>query len=300
MHESFAAQLGYPADARLVILHADDVGMSHGSNRAFLELAAAGMVKSGSIMAPCPWSAEILALLQEHPEIDVGVHLTLTSEWPGYRWGPLTTRKAGSGLIRKDGSFWPSGEDVHAQADTAYAAVELRAQVERVVSAGIAITHLDSHMGVNFLSALFDVYVALGQDYRVPVFYPRGQDEVMKRIWTRHEAHHRHAVEVLHEHGFPPVDYVRISPCYTPDAPALPSADVYEAVLRGLEPGITHFALHPNASGDIEGIDPRQGQWRVFEYGYFQSGRLARFLEAEGIIPIGYRDLCNAMRQGIT
>lgn len=297
MADSFAAQLGYPADARLVIFHADDVGVSHGSNRAFVELSAAGMVKSGSIMAPCPWTAEMLTLCQEHPDLDVGVHMTLTCEWPGYRWGPLTTRQPASGLMRDDGSFWATVADVHAQADADFAAVELRAQVERIVSAGVAITHIDSHMGVNWSPALFEIYAALGRDYRVPVFYPQRQDAAMQSDPAR-AALHEHHMALLRQYGLPPVDHIRISPCYMPEPPDKPSAEVYETVLRGLEPGITHFALHPNAPGDIEGIDPVNGQWRVFEYGYFQSTRLARFLEAEEIISIGYRDLCRAMRQG--
>lgn len=299
MADSFVTRLGYPADARLVIFHADDVGVSHGSNRALVELAAAGIVKSGSIMAPCPWATETLALCQQHPELDVGVHLTLTCEWVGYRWGPLTTRNAASGLMQEDGSFWPTTAEVHAHADVAYAAVELRAQVERVVAAGITITHLDSHMGVNWLPALFEIYAALGRDYRVPVFYPHGRDAVMQRIRPHHDAQHEHAVRVLRQYGLPPIDYARVTPAYTLEPPAGPSAEVYEEVLRGLEPGITHFALHPNAPGDIEAIDPNNNRWRIFEYGYFQSTRLAHFLEAEGIIPIGYRDLCHAMRQGM-
>lgn len=297
MEDSFATRLGYPADARLVIFHADDVGVSHGSNRALVELAAAGMVKSGSIMAPCPWATETLALCREHPELDVGVHLTLTCEWQGYRWGPLTTRDAASGLIREDGSFWPTTAEVHAQANVAYAAVELRAQVERVVSAGITITHIDSHMGVNWSPALFELYAALGRDYRVPIFYPKGRRAVVENIRADDQERHAQAMRLLDQYGLPAVDDVRISPCYTHQPPPRPTAEVYEEVLRGLGPGITHFALHPSAPGDTEGIDPVTGHWRVFEYGYFQSTRLARFLEAEGIIPIGYREIRDTMRQ---
>lgn len=299
MTDSFAARLGYPADARLVIFHADDVGVTHGSNRALVELAAAGIVKSGSIMAPCPWAAEALTLCQEHPDLDVGVQMTLTCEWAGYRWGPLTTRNAASGLIQEDGSFWPTVAEVHANANVAYAAVELRAQVERVVTAGITISHLDSHMGVNWSPALFEIYAALGRDYRVPVFYPQGQDAVIQRIRSRQETQHEAAIRLLRQYGLPPVDHVRVTPAYTSEPPAGPSPEVYEAVLRRVGPGITHFALHPNAPGDIEALDRVNSRWRVFEYGYFQSARLARFLEAEGIISIGYRDLCSAMRQGV-
>jgi predicted glycoside hydrolase/deacetylase ChbG (UPF0249 family) len=92
MQNPLVTQLGYPSDARLVIFHADDVGMCHGSNQAYLELCAAGILQTGSVMIPCPWSPELVQACQQNPTLDIGVHLTLTSEWAGYRWGPISTR----------------------------------------------------------------------------------------------------------------------------------------------------------------------------------------------------------------
>jgi predicted glycoside hydrolase/deacetylase ChbG (UPF0249 family) len=297
MAESTAQRLGYGPEARLVIFHADDVGMCHGSNVAFVELAEAGIVQSGSIMAPCPWATEMVRLAQANPALDVGVHLTLTCEWPDYRWGPMTTRAAESGLVRRDGSFWPSTAEVHEHADVAAAAVELRAQVEWVVESGVQISHLDSHMGVNWAPPLFTLYAELGHEHHAPIFFAQSWESFPQRD-LRNQELRTHALEQLAAHRLPPVDFIRITPCYAPQAPAQPSPEVYEEVLRGVGPGITHFALHPNAPGEIETIDRHSAQWRIFEYEYFRSSRLREFLEQEQIIPFSYGQICTAMREG--
>src|SRR3982751_3877604 len=93
------------AGARLMAIHVDDVGMCHGANRAFIELSRSGGVTCGSVMVPCPWFREIADAAREDPLLDLGVHLTLTSEWPQYRWGPISTRSRESGLIDDQGYF---------------------------------------------------------------------------------------------------------------------------------------------------------------------------------------------------
>ena len=92
-------RLGLEPARRGVILHADDVGMCHGANTAFVELSRIGALTCGSVMVPCPWFPEIAHIAAAETTLDLGVHLTLTSEWPSYRWGPLTRAGAGSGLV---------------------------------------------------------------------------------------------------------------------------------------------------------------------------------------------------------
>lgn len=291
------SRLGYPPDARLVIFHADDVGMCHGSNRAFIELQAAGIVQCGSIMTPCPWAPEMLDYCAAHPELDIGVHLTLNSEWPGYRWGPVSTRAQESGLIDGRGHFWPQVAQTQAALQPSAALAELRAQIEMVRAAGIDFTHLDTHMGAALLPALFPAYVELGFAYNAPVLVLRQLDDYVRSLGFTQasDAGWSAFVADLEARGMPLIDAFRITPGYGPDEDEGGRAELYEATLRALPPGITYFSLHPNAPGDIEVIAPDRAHWRTFEYEYFRSARLKDFLQREHITPIGYRTLRRLM-----
>ena len=287
------AKLGYPPDARLVIFHADDVGMCHGSNRAFVELFDAGIVRSGSLMACCPWAPEMLAIARQRPELDLGVHLTLTSEWQGYRWGPLTTRNPASGLADEFGCFWPNLESFPPHLDVELAKAELRAQVEMVHRAGVAFTHVDAHMGAALLPSFLPTYVELGLAYGAAPFILRTIDPAIRarNLTAASDEHWAHFVAGLETRGVPLIDHFRITPGYGPEAEMTDRAALYEQILYELPPGITYFSLHPNAPGDIDIIAPDPAPRRVFEYEYFQSDRLRHYLTEQKITPIGYRAL---------
>lgn len=290
-------QLGYPPDARLVIFHADDVGMCHGSNQAYGELLHAGMLQAGSVMMPCPWAMEVVAYSRTHPEADLGVHLTLTCEWPHYRWGPLSTREQASGLIDDAGYFWPQTAMVQARMNVEAAVQELRAQMALAVAAGLDITHIDTHMGAAVLPELMMAFVELGFAYQVPVLMPRAFDDYMQRMNPDVDPADVAALGAqLEAQGMPLVDTFRITPCYAPDPCEGDPAGCYERILAELPAGLTYFSLHPNAPGDIETIVPDLAGWRTFEHAYFQSDRLRNFLAAQGIVPIGYRAIRDVMR----
>ena len=292
------SQLGFPDDARLVIFHADDAGMCHGSNRAYLELHGAGMLKTGSLMVPCPWSHEMLAICAQRPDLDIGVHLTLNSEWANYRWGPVSVRARESGLVDERGCFWPLVETTAAGLNPVTALAELRAQIDIVRDAGVEFTHLDTHMLSALLPELFYAYTELGFAYGVPVLVMRRLDDYTRPFNTvdMDDAEWERFAAGLEERGMPLVDTLRVTPGYRAGDTEGGRAELYERILHELPPGITYFSLHPNVPGDIEGIDPRSAQWRIFEYQYFQSERLRAFLEGEGIVPIGYQQLREVMR----
>jgi len=167
---SLAARLGVE---KAVILHVDDLAMCHGGNRAYLELAAKGAVSSGSVMVPCPWFREIAETAAADPALDLGVHLTLTSEWPHYRWRPLSTTSRASGLIDEEGYFWRDVASLRAHLVTEAAESELRAQIDYAIAAGIKPTHIDAHMAAAMLPELIDLHVRLAFDYGLVPVLPR-------------------------------------------------------------------------------------------------------------------------------
>lgn len=167
---SFAERLGWKADEVVVILHVDDVGMSRSSNLGAIEAVEKGVAKSWAIMMPCPWVPDIARYLRDHPGVDSGLHLTLTSEWAPYRWGPVAGKPAVPGLVDPEGCLWRNVEAVALKATADEVEREIRAQVDRAETLGLPITHLDSHMGTLFARGdFFERFVKVGIEKRIPI-----------------------------------------------------------------------------------------------------------------------------------
>ena len=132
-------KLGFADDDRVVIIHADDIGMCQATVSAFADLVDFGLISCGAVMVPCPWFPQVAAYCRQHPLVDLGVHLTLTSEWNGYRWGPISTRDLASGLIDPEGYFYRRSEQVQEHGGNAAVPLELQAQVDRALAAGIEV-----------------------------------------------------------------------------------------------------------------------------------------------------------------
>ena len=168
--KTIAERLGYPRDAKLLIVHADDLGMAHSVNLATIKALETGLVNSGSIMIPCPWLPEIAAYARANPQADLGLHLTLTSEWTTFRWGPVSPKDRVASLLDKDGYFYLTESDAAAHADPKQVELEITAQIERARALGIQPTHLDSHMGTLYQNkALFEVFLRVARSQKLPV-----------------------------------------------------------------------------------------------------------------------------------
>jgi chitin disaccharide deacetylase len=266
---------------RAVILHVDDLAMCHGGNRAFIELARAGLVTCGSVMVPCLWFQEIAEAAAADPGLDLGVHLTLTSEWQHYRWRPLSTASRASGLIDDEGYFWRDVASLRAHLVPEAAEAELRAQIERAQQAGIRPTHIDAHMAAAMLPELIDVHLRLAFDYGVVPALPRGIR------WAPEWGSYQTALAWLDAAGLPVIDHFR----GTLPVAAEETATRYREAIEGLAPGVTLFALHAASPGDIETIAPDHAGWRTREYALFASGAVAEWCARAGVTPIGYRDI---------
>jgi len=180
---TIAERLSYPADAKLLIVHADDLAVAHSVDAASFDALNKGGVTSASIMMPCPWLTEVAAYAKEHPNADLGLHLTLTSEWKIYRWGPVESRDKVASLLDPSGYLWPETGPAGQNLKAEEAEREIRAQIERAIAAGIHPTHLDSHMGVLFARPdLFAVYVKVAHDYHLPFLTVRVADERAKLL----------------------------------------------------------------------------------------------------------------------
>lgn len=278
-------RLGRPAGARLIVIHADDLGMAHSVNRATFEALEKGWVTSASILVPCPWFPEMARWARVHPEADLGIHLALNSEWTGLRWGPVSGAGAVPSLLDPDGYLPLVEPTVVQQAKPAEVERELRAQIDRAKAAGVRLSHLDSHMGTLFASApLFDVYRRLGAAYDLPLLLERRRREGPPS-------------------GFSPgaqtdalVDRVlSIEPGVAPSG----WAEAYEKMLAPLPPGVYELIVHLASDDDeMRGATadhPDWGAaWRQSDFDLVRSDRFRRFLEAQGFGPVTWRELSRA------
>jgi chitin disaccharide deacetylase len=178
--QTYAEQLGFPKGAKVVILHVDDVGMSYDSNAGAIKATEEGVATSMSVMMPCPWVSGFVHYLKNHPKTDAGLHLTLTSEWKDYRWGPLSGKPTVAGLVDTEGALWSSVKDVVVHAKAEEIDKEIRSQLDRARSMGFEPTHMDSHMGTLFATPEFlEKYLKLGMEYKIPVMFPGGHNTMI-------------------------------------------------------------------------------------------------------------------------
>lgn len=180
--QTYAEKLGWEAGQKLLIMHVDDAGMSYDSNQGAIQSMEKGIANSVSIMMPCPWAASFVTYVKAHPDTDAGLHLTLTSEWKDYRWGPLMGIPAVPGLVDQEGALWHTVEQVATHATADEVEQEIRQQVERALTLDYQPTHLDSHMGTLFATEDFlQRYIKVGVDYDIPVMISGGHNTLLKQ-----------------------------------------------------------------------------------------------------------------------
>lgn len=295
-------RLGLSPDDRAVIIHADDVGMCQATLLGLEELLDAGIVSSASLMVPCPWFRAAARFASEHPRADLGVHVTLTSEWKLYRWGPVSTADPASGLLDEEGYFPATARAVHQSGDAAAAGREIEAQLARAVGAGIALTHVDTHMGAVAHPKFMESYVNAALRHGLPPMLPRMGADGLRQVSRDHagggldeEAIRRVLVLLgtLEERGVPLVDGIAGLSLAGDPANRLEEA---KAALAALPPGVTHFIIHPaRDTPELRAITPA---WacRAADCATFARKELRDFIRSQGIHVIGYRELKEIMR----
>jgi predicted glycoside hydrolase/deacetylase ChbG (UPF0249 family) len=280
-----------------MVIHADDVGMCHGANQAFAELARLGVISAGSVMVPCPWFPEIASIAAADPLLDVGVHLTLNAEQAGYRWAPLTSPSPAAGLTDEHGYFWSTVAAVRAHAHPDAVEAEWRAQIDRAIVAGVDVTHLDAHMGSALGPEWCDRYVALGVEYGVPVL-------ITETLATY--GPNNHLADVTEEQFATFVAQARVAgmPVFgrvleTDFSRSRGERHDYPAMLASANEELVYCAFHPcrPGPGEIEMIEPDAHHVRVDEYEYFGTDEWRGWLDGSSIELIGMRGLRDEWRR---
>lgn len=278
--KTVAERLGYPADSRLLIIHADDYGMLHSVNRATSEALAKHWISSASILVPCPWFPEAAQFAKAHPELDLGIHIALNSEWTTVRWRPVSPQPPGSSLLDKDGYLPLEETEVQQQAKPQDAELEAHAQIEKAVAAGVRVTHLDSHMkAITLTPDLLSVYFHLGEEYRVPqllVTRQRNQKVPARAALVDGEVQ------------------------MEPGVPANQWLDWYKKKLAGLPPGVYQLTVHLGLDDDelraATADHPDWGAaWRQHDYDMVKSAEFQQFLRDQHFVLVSWRDLARAL-----
>ena len=290
----FLKKLGYSDNDRLVILHTDDIGMCHASVQAFRDLWAFGTISSGATMVPCPWFPAVAQMCRENPGMDMGVHATLNSEWESYRWGPVSTREAISGLLDEAGYFHQWHQVVYDNAKPEAVDTVVNAQVERALAAGIDVTHIDSHMGTILNPLFIQSYMQAGAKRSLPNMLPRltAKGIEMMGVGEQERIAYAPVMEMLESMGLPMMDGILGMPLEHDND----HIGVAKRLLGELPVGITHFLFHPSIdTPELRALAP---DWpaRVANYKAFMSDEMKKFLENEDIKVIGYRVIRDAMR----
>ena len=276
-----AERLGYPRDAKLLIIHADDLAVAHSEDIASFDALDRHAASSASIMVPCPWINEVADYAKSHADADLGLHLTLTSEWKTYRWGPVESKDKVPSLLDPQGYLWPDTPQVDSAVKPDEAERELRAQIEHANAMGIHPTHLDSHMGALFSRPdLFAVYIKLAHEYKLPFLAFIGPDTppALSSLLS--------SKDVL-------LDSVQIA---NPSISAAGWKDFYANTVKNLKPGVTELIIHL-AHDDVEmqavTVDhPDYGAaWRQRDYDVITSPEFKKALEDNHIILVRWSDL---------
>ncbi len=292
---SWAERLGFPPDQRVLILHADDMGMCEEANGAIIQLLENHLIQSASAMAPCPAFEGAVRWALAHPEADVGLHLTLTSEWKTHRWGPVAEPGSVPGLIDPEGFMWRGVLQVAMNATPAEVERELRAQIEKCLALGWRPSHIDTHMGTVYaLAAYTEVYLRLAEEYQIPAMViDLSNPTALSKFSRSGYPLTARILELIEGYSLPKLD----------DFCSLRRAGSYEEFREGfmeqvreLRPGLTEMVFHPQLESDTGKTITNSWRQRAWEAELFGDPLVRQFLAEEGIVFTNWREVMERFR----
>ena len=285
--KTVAERLGYTADSRLLIIHADDFGMMHSVNTAIEEAFENHWITSASILVPCPWFPEVAQWAKTHPEADLGIHLALNADWTSYRWPSVSPQPKVSSLLDADGYLPLTTEYVVAHAKMPDVEVETHAQVDKAKAAGIHITHVDTHMGtIVSTDDLLKVYLGTARAYKVPAMLmhspPNRPPDLSRLNLDPNTIFLDSLVEIM------------------PGVPKSEWLAAYKKMLQPLRPGTYQLVVHlAHNDAEMQGATadhPDWGaEWRQNDLDLVRSPEFQQFLKEQGFILISWKDLSRAL-----
>ncbi len=300
---TYAEKLGFPKGKKVVIFHVDDAGMSYESNQGTIQALEKGLASSASVMMPCGWVPGFFDYLKQHPAVDAGVHLVMTSEWKTYRWSPLTGREKAAGLYDEQGAFWPTVAQVVEHASSDEVEAEMRAQIARYRAFGVQPTHLDSHMGTLFEPKFLERYVKVGITEKIPILFPGGHASLITAVNHIPDSQRqliRQVGQQLWNAGLPVLDDLDGSSYgWNPsDGAATSDAELrkfktgrYIDLLKAAKPGLTYIIMHCTAPTEVFNQITSSGPTRKGDLLAITDPALKAFVEQEGIIVTTWREL---------
>ncbi|MFM2394828.1 MAG: hypothetical protein RLZZ546_2810 [Bacteroidota bacterium] len=279
--QSLAQKLGYKDTDKLLIIHADDLGVAHSTNAASFEAMQHGVVNSGSIMVPTPWFFEVATYFKKNPHLDLGIHLTLTSEWRDYKWGPVSPIDKVKSLVNRYGYFYSSVDSFNMFAKPSEVELELTNQIEKCIKMGLDITHFDGHMGAIFSTAEnMKIYLKLAKKYKVPVMYHPQMNAMFLKGKTPST------------YPFPVDDIIGVAPEAYPDKMETYYSHKLDSLTTGVSVMIIHTAFDNDEMRAVCVDHPLWGSlWRQKDFNYFTGEEVNVVLKKNKIKLITWREI---------
>ncbi len=306
--ETYAEKLGFEKGKKVLIMHVDDMGMSYSSNVGGLKAINEGLATSGSIMMPCSWVPDLAKRIGVNSNLDLGLHLTLTSEWDNYRWGPIIGSGGAPSLVDAEGKLFKSVAEVVSHASIDEVEKELRAQIVLGKSMGFEPTHIDSHMGTLFATPEYlSIYLKLGMEYGIPVMIPVGHNTLISKGISKELNDETQSIgKQLWESGLPVIDDL-LNESYGWDLPeGIETTDEnlqkyktekYIEAIGRTRPGITYVIMHCSEPSDIFDQISDSGATRKGDLLAMLDPKLREYIEKEGIVLTTFKELHERRRK---
>jgi len=288
-NKNLAELLGYPKDTKLLIIHADDMGLSNSVNTACIKAFDNKGITSGSIMTPCPWANDMIAYAKDHPGMDVGIHLTLTAEWELYKWGGITSSDQITSLLDSNNYFYPSVEELGKKVKAPEAEKEMKAQIDKVIKAGVQLTHIDTHMGSVLANPeLIKIYLNLSEIYHLPVLFSRAY-----LSWFPPEIAKSLGSKVFLLDNLFMLDAKSETPNWI---------DAYKTALETLKPGLNQMIVHLAIDNDemkaiCKGHNDYGSAWRQHDLDLVTSPEFKDLLKQNHVVLIGWKQIRDLMNR---